>query len=127
MACPLFVPLVEEGYLDREASRLIAEDYLSPFRSNGIDTLILGCTHYPLLKPIITEVLGEKVQLIDSATETAIEVKEYLQDTNQLNERQSGGTQKFYVSDIPDQFTRIARHFLGREVENVIRIDITKY
>ncbi len=127
MACPLFVPLVEEGYLDREASYLIAEDYLMPFRTNGIDTLVLGCTHYPLLKPIIRRVLGDQLTLIDSATETAREVEEYLRESNQLTSNHKGGSHKFYVSDIPDQFARTARHFLGREVENVIRIDITKY
>lgn len=127
MACPLFVPLVEEGYLDREASYLIAEDYLAPFRTNGIDTLVLGCTHYPLLKPIIRRVLGDELTLIDSATETAKEVEKYLKVSNQLTSHQKGGSHKFYVSDIPDQFARTARHFLGREVENVIRIDITKY
>jgi glutamate racemase len=127
MACPLFVPLVEEGYLDREASYLIAEDYLTPFKTNGVDTLVLGCTHYPLLKPIIRRVLGEELTLIDSATETAKEVEKYLRESDQLTSHQSSGSHKFYVSDIPDQFARTARHFLGREVENVIRIDITKY
>lgn len=127
MACPLFVPLVEEGYLDKEASRMIAEDYLAPFRTNGIDTLVLGCTHYPLLKPVIRSVLGDKVTLIDSATETASEVESYLKRTEKLITGTQVGRHKFYVSDIPDQFARTARHFLGNEVENVIRIDITKY
>lgn len=127
MACPLFVPLVEEGYLDRQATSMIAEDYLSPFRSNGIDTLVLGCTHYPLLKPVISRVLGDKVTLIDSATETAREVQQHLERTGCLKKSGSAGSHKFYVSDIPDQFAQTARHFLGEEVKNVIRIDITKY
>jgi glutamate racemase len=127
LACPLFVPLVEEGYLDREASHLIAQDYLSPFLNNGVDTLVLGCTHYPLLKPVIRRVLGDGVKLIDSATETAREARDLLASGNLLRSGELVGTHKFYVSDIPDQFARTARHFLGREVNNVIRIDISKY
>ncbi|MCK4857492.1 MAG: glutamate racemase [candidate division Zixibacteria bacterium] len=127
MACPLFVPLIEEGYLDRQASYLIAEDYLSPFRSNGIDTLVLGCTHYPLLKGIIRQVLGEDITLIDSAIETAREVKNHLTAAKQLNPAKKSGSHRFYVSDIPDQFAHTARHFLGEEIKNVMRIDIDKY
>jgi glutamate racemase len=127
MACPLFVPLVEEGYLDREASYLIARDYLAPFLTNGVDTLVLGCTHYPLLKPILRRVLGEKVILIDSAVETAAATRQTLSELKLLQVQQRDGNHKFYVSDIPDQFARTARHFLGEEVNNVVRIDITKY
>jgi glutamate racemase len=127
MACPLFVPLVEEGYLDKDATALIAEDYLTPFKDNGIDTLILGCTHYPLLKPIIKKVLGDKVSLIDSASETAQVVYRHLVTTDSLNPKRSEGVHKFYVSDVPDQFAQTARHFLGETVRNVMRIDITKY
>lgn len=127
MACPLFVPLVEEGYLDKEATYLIAEDYLTPFKDNGIDTLILGCTHYPLLKPVIKKILGDKVNLIDSASETAQVVYRHLITTDSLNPKRSKGVHKFYVSDVPDQFAQVARHFLGEAVRNVMRIDITKY
>jgi glutamate racemase len=127
MACPLFVPLVEEGYLDKEAAYLIAEDYLQPFRNNGIDTLILGCTHYPLLKPVIQRVLGENVQLIDSARETAKVVERRLTATSLLNPKSSEGVHKFYVSDVPERFAQTARHFLGDTVRNAMRIDITKY
>jgi glutamate racemase len=119
--------LVEEGYVEREASRLIARDYLADFASNGIDTLVLGCTHYPLLKAVIREVLGEGVVLVDSAVETAREVERYLRDRELLNPQPKRGTHKFYVSDIPDQFAHTARHFLGKRVENVVRIDVTKY
>ncbi len=127
MACPLFVPLVEEGYLEKEAAYLIAEDYLQPFRNNGVDTLILGCTHYPLLKPVIQRVLGERVHLIDSARETAKVVAKRLTSANLLNPKSSDGEHKFYVSDVPDQFAQTARHFLGDTVRNAMRIDITKY
>ena len=127
MACPLFVPLVEEGYLDSEATYLIAQDYLAPFLSNGVDTLVLGCTHYPLLKPLLRRVLGDSVTLIDSAVETAGAAQRLLTELDLLQTAQREGRHKFYVSDIPDQFARMARHFLGKEVGNVIRIDITKY
>ena len=72
-ACPLFVPLVEEGWTEHEAARLVAREYLEPLRAEAIDTLVLGCTHYPLLKPLIAEIIGDSVQLIDSAAETAAE------------------------------------------------------
>ncbi|MFH2054708.1 MAG: glutamate racemase [bacterium] len=127
MACPLFVPLVEEGYLDREATYLIAQDYLVPFLTNGVDTLVLGCTHYPLLKPLLRRVLGDSVTLIDSAVETAAAAQRLLTELDLLQIAERRGKHKFYVSDIPDQFARMARHFLGEEVGNVIRIDITKY
>ena len=127
MACPLFVPLVEEGYVDKRATYLIAEEYLAPFKNNGIDTLILGCTHYPLLKPVIRQVLGETVQLIDSARETARVVAKRLAGESKLNPKGTDGERKFYVSDVPDQFAQTARHFLGDTVRNAMRIDITKY
>lgn len=127
MACPLFVPLVEEGYTDKRATFLIAEEYLAPFRNNGIDTLILGCTHYPLLKGVIRLVLGETVQLIDSARETARVVARQLSAAGNLNPKSSDGEHKFYVSDVPDQFAQTARHFLGDTVRNAMRVDITKY
>jgi glutamate racemase len=127
MACPLFVPLVEEGYIDKEATFLIAEDYISPLKTTGVDTLILGCTHYPLLKPVIKKVLGDKVNLIDSATETSRVVYQHLLKTDALNPKRSEGERKFYVSDVPEQFAQMARHFLGDTVRSVMRIDITKY
>lgn len=127
LACPLFVHLVEEGYLNKPASKLIAEDYLAPFRTNGVDTLVLGCTHYPLLKNVIREVLGDKVVLIDSAEETAQAVYQHLMNTDILREKTTDVLHKFYVSDLPDRFHQVARHFLGDKITNVIRIDITKY
>lgn len=127
LACPLFVHLVEEGYLDKPASKLIAEDYLGPFRTNGIDTLVLGCTHYPLLKDTIREVLGDKVVLVDSAEETAQSVYRHLMQQDMLREKTTDVQHKFYVSDLPDRFNQVAKHFLGDKITNVIRIDITKY
>jgi len=127
MACPLFVPLVEEGYIEKEATRLIAADYLSSFKTDGIDTLILGCTHYPLLKRVIRAVLGEEIVLIDSAEETAQAVYHHLLKLNLLREKTAHVQHKFYVSDFPERFHQVARHFLGDTIRNIIRIDITKY
>ncbi len=127
MACPLFVPLVEEGYLEKKATKQVAEDYLSIFKTNGIDTLILGCTHYPLLKNIIHEVLGKEIVLIDSAEETAQVVYKKLIEMNLLREKTASVLHKFYVSDFPERFHQVARHFMGDKIQNVIRVDINKY
>jgi len=108
-------------------SKLIAEDYLASFRTNGVDTIVLGCTHYPLLKDVIREVLGDRVVLVDSAEETAQAVYKYLMGENLLREKTADVSHKFYVSDVPDRFSQVARHFLGDTIGNVIRIDITKY
>jgi glutamate racemase len=127
LACPLFVPLAEEGYQGRKAAYLIAEGYLGSLKENGIDTLVLGCTHYPLLKDMIQEVMGDNVTLIDSATATAGEVKEYLERNDLLRTEDKKVNHKFYVSDVPDKFAAVAERFLGRRMNNIIRVDITKY
>jgi len=127
LACPLFVPLVEEGYIEKEATHLIAGDYLKTLKDVDIDTLVLGCTHYPLLRKVIGKVMGPAVRLVDSAEETAREVASVLSLKNLL--RPSGGevTHKFYVSDVPDRFTQVAQQFLGRSIANLTRVDITRY
>ena len=127
LACPLFVPIVEEGYIQKEATYLIAEEYLQPFKSNGIDTLILGCTHYPLLKDIIHKVLGRDIVLIDSAEETAQVVYKKLIELDLLREKTAQVSHKFYVSDFPERFQQVGRYFMGDSIKNVIRVDITKY
>lgn len=127
LACPLFVPLAEEGYEGREAAYIIAEDYLKVLRENGIDTLVLGCTHYPLLKATIQRVIGDKVTLIDSATATAKEAKDHLERHGLTKPDGAVPRYEFYVSDVPDKFAPVAERFLGRRVDNVIRVDITRY
>ena len=132
LACPLFVPLVEEGYIDREATFLIARDYLQTMLDVDIDTLVLGCTHYPLLKDVIATVMGPKVTLIESGEEIAKVVYRFLADNDLMNPQSSQkpgpiGEQKFFVSDVPDKFTSLATRFLGQVVDNVTRIDISKY
>lgn len=127
LACPLFVPLAEEGYIDKEATRLIALDYLKTLIDVDIDTLVLGCTHYPLLKNVIAKVMGDKVKLVDSAEETARQLTDVLKE-NGLNKQDSEEvTYKLYVSDKPDRFADMVRKFLGRPINNITRVDITRY
>ncbi|HET6341895.1 MAG TPA: glutamate racemase [Gemmatimonadota bacterium] len=117
-ACPLFVPLAEEGMTDHPAVRLIAAEYLAPFRDDGIDTLILGCTHYPLLKPVIAEALGPEVTLIDSAEETARETAALLAERG-LSRADGRPDYRYLVSDLPDQFLKVGQRFLGGRIEGV--------
>jgi len=122
--CPLFVALAEEGFAGKAATRLVAEEYLAPFRDDGIDTLVLGCTHYPLLKDDIATALGPTVQLIDSATAVAHAVSARLTERN--HQREAAGTpeHRFYVSDTPRRFQTVGRRFLGREVTPVEVVDL---
>jgi len=117
--CPLFVPLAEEGWIDGEVTRLVAREYLADHHSIGIDTLVLGCTHYPLLKGVIGGVVGSAVTLVDSAVETAREVAEVL-DARGLRAPVGGGGQ-FHValSDTSPTFEEIAARFLGRSVPGI--------
>jgi glutamate racemase len=123
-ACPLFVPLAEEGWLMGEITKLIAEKYLNPLKAHRIDTLILGCTHYPLLKSVIQEVLGDGVTLIDSAEETARAVEEKLVREKIENPGHEKAEHRFFVSDIPHQFRDIGERFLGQKFNHVQQIDL---
>ena len=113
VACPLFVSLVEEGYWDYRATRLIAEDYLDGLRAAGIDVLVLGCTHYPILGRVIGEVMGPSVRLIDSGASVAGKVRSALRDTDLLRTEPSAPTYRFFTSDDPDMFEQRALPFLG--------------
>ncbi len=97
--------------------------YLASFKKAGIDTLILGCTHYPLLKPVIKEALGGKVTLIDSAKQAAIEVKKILASENMLNLSDAKGKSRFFVSDNPLWFEQLAKRFMGQSVKGVTKVD----
>lgn len=122
LACPLFVPFVEEGWSKGKAVQEVAASYLQPLKTARVDTVILGCTHYPLLKPVIRQVLGKGVTLIDSAKQVAIEVKETLANEGLLNTR-CQGKQKFYVSDNPGWFSSLANRFLGQRVKRVSKVN----
>jgi glutamate racemase len=118
LACPLFVPLVEEGWLDTEATRLIAREYLDPVAAAHVDTLVLGCTHYPLLKSVIGNVVGRDVRLIDSAEETAAETGDVLR-RNDLAHGEDTARYRFIASDAPEQFLRVGQRFLGASIDRV--------
>jgi glutamate racemase len=118
-ACPLFVPLVEEGWTDHDATRLIAREYLEPMLAAKIDTLVLGCTHYPLLKPMLREVLGPRVCLIDSAEETAAEAARTLDAANLSAGADAEPVYRFIASDDPLQFLQLGQRFLGGAIEGV--------
>jgi len=118
--CPLFVPLAEEGWTDNNVARMTAEHYLHDLKGELIDTLVLGCTHYPLLKGVIGEVMGEDVTLVDSAEETAAEVKRVLEEKQLLNEEGDlAGCHAFYVTDSPGRFMDVGRRFLGSVLDQV--------
>jgi glutamate racemase len=122
--CPLFVPLAEEGWLDQEVTRRTAEIYLAPFKDQGIDTLILGCTHYPLLKPVIRDELDGHVTIIDSAEETAKLVAKRLHLLRMENNQKSSVQRQYYVSDIPHLFKEVGERFLGMGLGHVDRVDL---
>ena len=117
-ACPLFVPLVEEGWLDSEPTRTIARGYLEPFAGGKIDTLVLGCTHYPLLKKVIGETVGREVRLIDSAEQTAAETARVLREKN-LEGDGGDARYRFVASDDPEQFLAVGQRFLGAPLDRV--------
>lgn len=118
-ACPLFVSLVEEGWLDHEATRLVAQEYLKPVLAEGIDTLVLGCTHYPLLKPLLSEIVGPSVRLIDSAEAMAEQAAELINRQNLGNAGSDLPDYLFCVSDVPYRFQTIGERFLGRTLPRV--------
>ncbi|MEJ5210235.1 MAG: glutamate racemase [Burkholderiales bacterium] len=118
-ACALFVPLVEEGWLDHPVTRLTAQEYLRPVLSEDIDTLVLGCTHYPLLKPLLQEVAGPQVQLIDSAQAMAERAARLLREQGLANPDTHAPRYEFYVTDVPLRFQAIGERFLGRSLTHV--------
>ena len=119
-ACPLLVPLVEEGWESKDVTKEILKEYLSPLTDKNIDTLILGCTHYPILKPLIQEVVGDEVVLIDSAEASAAELERILNEKglSAVNE-DSSVEHEYYVSDFPFKFKETAERFLGKKLPEV--------
>lgn len=113
-ACPLFVPLVEEGWLDHPVTKLTAQAYLKPILAEHIDTLVLGCTHYPLLKPLFERLLGPQIRLVDSAEAMASITADLLVRKNLVNPVQSRPDYRFFVTDVPYRFQTIGERFLGR-------------
>jgi glutamate racemase len=122
--CPLFVPLVEEGWETDEITFLVAKRYLSRLREWGIDTLVLGCTHYPRLKKAIIEAIGNNITLIDSARETALEIKRIMEKAGGLKSNKSDPQRYYYVTDQPDKFLKIGNRFLNFDASQVCQIDL---
>lgn len=118
-ACALFVPLVEEGWVDTEPTRAIARNYLAPLVTAEVDTLVLGCTHYPLMKTVIGNVVGREVRLIDSAHETAREAGEVLRANSLDNLTPNTARYRFIASDAPDTFLSLGQRFLGSAIDRV--------
>lgn len=129
-SCPLFVPLVENGHFapDDAMAHLAAEEYLGPLKEAGVDTVILGCTHYPLLAGVLERQFGPGVTLIDSGREAALDLRDWLAADGLLNGRAEGGRVDYYVSDDPARFDKLARLFLGTgDVESAGRVNIESY
>lgn len=124
LACPLLVPLAEEGWTDNEVAQLVAGKYLAPLRRTGIDTLVLGCTHYPLFKSVISKVIDSDIKLIDSAAETAREVDDVLEKLKWRINGRGEGLKKFYVTDLPSRFEKIGKSFLGDSLQHVQQVRV---
>jgi glutamate racemase len=124
LPCPLFVPLAEEGLTDDAIATMVAERYLKNLKEKGIDTLVLGCTHYPLLKDVIGKVMGEGITLIDSATETVSEIKETLVRNDIKGSPSRQPLRKFYVTDAPEKFLKVGERFLGEKIAHIEKISV---
>lgn len=122
-ACPLFVPLVEEGWLDHPVTRMTAQEYLRPVLAEDVGSLVLGCTHYPLLKPLLREVAGAGVRLIDSALTTAELAAASLQASGLAQTAGGPARYRYVVTDVPLRFQTIGERFLGRSLGEVERVD----
>lgn len=124
VSCPLFVPIVEEGWENSDVAYVAAQKYLIELKEHNIDTLVLGCTHYPALRYTIGKVLGNKVILVNPAYETAKVTKNILKEQGLLNEKLDGGTYKYYVSDDPDKFKRIGGNIIRKDIGLVEKVNI---
>lgn len=122
-ACPLFVPLAENGFTgkDNKVARLVAEQYLAPITAENVDTLILGCTHYPILQDVIADIMGEGVTLVSAGAEAAKHAANLLTEREMLSERTEKGINEFYASDSVELFADNARAFLGHDLDGEVR------
>lgn len=126
--CPLFVPLVENGFIEDPVTTLVAEKYLLPLKNQGIDTLILGCTHYPIIRSTIEKIMGNGVKIIDSGKETAKFAANELKKLNLLNISNQKGKCSFFVSDSIEMFSKTAKIFLGENLDGLVeKIDINQF
>jgi glutamate racemase len=123
-ACPLFVPLAEEGWLDHPVTFQVAEEYLAELRSSRVDTLVLGCTHYPILRPAIERTLGDKITYVDSGEAVADRLAAMLEDDGLSTAGSGRRATEFYVTDSATRFRRVAELFLGRPLESVETVEL---
>jgi glutamate racemase len=123
-ACPLFVPLAEEGWVSHPVTLGVAEEYLSDLRKSRVDTLVLGCTHYPILRPVIEQVMGDHINYIDSGEAVADEVASLLEARGLLRTATGPREERFYVTDAASRFRRVAELFLGRPLESVETVEL---
>lgn len=121
--CPLFVPLVEEGWWDNEITRMVAEEYLKELKKAQIDTLVLGCTHYPVISNVIRDVMGDGVVLVSSAEELSVTLKELLLKEG-LESRNESPVYRYYTSDSVEKFKKLGKMILGKEISNIERIEM---
>ena len=128
-ACPLFVPLVEEGFKEHHVTREVIEYYLESMRSTGIDAMILGCTHYPLLRSKIREYMGEEIQIVNPAYETAMDLKKLLREQNMENDGTTvqHSRYEFYVSDMAEKFRKFANTVMPFDVPTTNVVNIEEY
>lgn len=126
-ACPLFVGLAEEGWWDNAITRSIAVEYLTPLRQNQIDTLVLGCTHYPLLRDAIAEAIGPDVQLVNAGSRVAAQARQVLADADLLNPGQRAAAHRYFTSDSVSHFQQLGGTFLDEPIGDARRIDIEQY
>jgi glutamate racemase len=123
-ACPLFVPFAEEGFIDHPATRMVAEEYLSELIARQIDTLVLGCTHYPILRRMIEEITGPGIRIIDSAEAVACKAMELLSAAGLLNPGRVCALPHLLVSDLPQKFRELYRVFMGTELPDVELVEV---
>ncbi|MDA8298441.1 MAG: glutamate racemase [Deltaproteobacteria bacterium] len=124
-SCPLFVPLVEEGFLSEEITKNIIKYYLASVVKEEPACLVLGCTHYPILKDFIEKEIGENTEIIDSGVETARSVKNYLEEFGMLKSGTEFGSETFFVSDDSERFKELGGKFLGRSIDNVYVVNFS--
>ena len=123
-ACPLFVPLAEEGFIDHPATKLIAREYLTDIKKHGIDTLVLGCTHYPILRRVIEETIGHGIRIIDSAEAVALRTHQLLTESGELNHHRRTTAPHLLVSDLPQKFSVIYQLFMNSELPDVELVEV---
>jgi len=126
-ACPLFVPLVEEGWWNNDIARMVAREYLAPMKGEGIDALVLGCTHYPLLQEVIEKAIDSGVRLVSSATEAAKAVRRTVDENGMRREDEIGPTYRYYTSDNVGKFESLGGVILSRVINSAEKVDIEKY